>query len=61
VLDDIKANQEAAKVIVNCHVFRNVNDKNKRKGLFKNLKKDSVWINNSRTYALTGNKFCAPF
>jgi hypothetical protein len=47
VLGDIKANREAAKVNVNCHVFRNVNDKDKRKGLFKNLKKDSVWINNS--------------
>jgi len=47
VLGDIKANREAAKVNVNCHVFRNVNDKDKRKGLFKNIKKDSVWINNS--------------
>jgi len=47
VLGDIKANREAAKVNVNCHVFRNVNDNDKRKELFKNLKKDSVWINNS--------------
>ncbi len=38
VLGDIKANREAALVIVNCHVFRNVNDKNKRKGLIKKLK-----------------------
>jgi len=47
VLGDIKANREAAKINVNSYIFRNVNDKNKRKELFKNLKKDSVWINNS--------------
>ena len=47
VLGDIKANREAAKINVNSHIFRNIDDKNKRKELFKNLKNDSVWINNS--------------
>ena len=47
VLGDIKANREAAKINVNSHVFRNVNDKDRRKELFKKLKNDSVWINNS--------------
>ncbi len=47
VLGDIKANREAAKINVNSYIFRNVNDKNKRQELFKSLKNDSVWINNS--------------
>ncbi|OQY54780.1 MAG: hypothetical protein DRR08_16275 [Candidatus Parabeggiatoa sp. nov. 2] len=46
-LDDVKANREAAKEKVIRHIFRNVNDKDKRKELFKKLKNDSVWINNS--------------
>ncbi|HIE01600.1 MAG TPA: transposase [Thiotrichaceae bacterium] len=47
VLGDIKANREAAKINVNSHVFRNVNDKDRRQEFFKKLKNDSVWINNS--------------
>jgi len=47
VLGDIKANREAAKINVKSHIFRNIKDKNKRKDLFKNLKSDSTWINNS--------------
>jgi hypothetical protein len=46
-LDDVKANTDAAKEKVIRHIFRNVNDKDKRKELFKKLKNDSVWINNS--------------
>ena len=46
-LDDIKANREAAKEIVKRHIFRNIDDKDKRKELLKKLKKDSVWINDS--------------
>ena len=46
-LDDIKANREAAKDIVKRHIFRNIDDKTKRKELLKKLKNDSVWINNS--------------
>ncbi len=44
-LDDIKANREAAKEIVKRHIFRNIDDKDKRKELFKKLKNDSVWVN----------------
>jgi IS605 OrfB family transposase len=44
-LDDIKANREAAKEKVIRHIFRNLDDKDKRKKLFKKLKNDSVWIN----------------
>ena len=46
-LDDIKANREAAKEIVKRHIFRNIDDKDKRKELLKKLKNDSVWINDS--------------
>jgi len=46
-LDDIKANREAAKGKVVRHIFRNIDDKDKRKELLKKLKKDSVWINDS--------------
>jgi hypothetical protein len=46
-LDDVKANREAAKEKVIRHIFRNVDDKDKRKELSKKLKNDSVWINNS--------------
>jgi len=44
-LDDRKANREAAKEIVKRHIFRNIDDKDKRKELFKKLKNDSVWVN----------------
>ncbi len=44
-LDDIKANREAAKEKVVRHIFRNIDDKEKRKELFKKLKNDSVWVN----------------
>ena len=47
VLGDLKANREAALINVNRHIFRNVNNQNKRHELFKNLKNDSVWIKNS--------------
>jgi len=46
-LDDIKANREAAKEKVVRHIFRNIDDKDKRKELFQKLKNDSVWIKNS--------------
>ncbi|TGO02943.1 hypothetical protein PN36_15455, partial [Candidatus Thiomargarita nelsonii] len=46
-LDDVKANREAAKEKVIRHIFRNVDDKDKRKELFKKLKNDAVWVNNS--------------
>ncbi len=46
-LDDIKANREAAKGKVVRHIFRNIDDKDKRKELLKKLKNDSVWINDS--------------
>jgi len=46
-LDNIKANREAAKEKVSRHIFRNADDKNKRKELFKKLKNDSVWVNDS--------------
>ena len=46
-LDDIKANREAAKEKVVRHIFRNIDDKDKRKELFKKLKNDSVWVNDS--------------
>jgi len=46
-LDDIKANRSATKEKVIRHIFRNIDDKDKRKELFKKLKKDSVWVNNS--------------
>jgi IS605 OrfB family transposase len=46
-LDDIKANREAAKEKVVHHIFRNIDDKDKRQELFKQLKNDSVWMNNS--------------
>jgi hypothetical protein len=46
-LDDIKANREAAKEKVVRHIFRNIDDKDKRKELLKQLKNDSIWINNS--------------
>jgi IS605 OrfB family transposase len=46
-LNDIKANREAAKEKVIRHIFRNIDDKDKRKELFKKLKNDSVWVNNS--------------
>ncbi|OQY47742.1 MAG: hypothetical protein DRR08_11040 [Candidatus Parabeggiatoa sp. nov. 2] len=46
-LDDVKANREAAKEIVKRHIFINIDDKDKRKELFKQLKNDSFWINNS--------------
>ncbi len=44
-LDDIKANREAAKEKVIRHIFINIDDKDKRKELFKKLKNDSVWVN----------------
>jgi len=46
-LDDIKANREAAKEKVVRHIFRNLDDEEKRKELLKKLKTDSVWINDS--------------
>ncbi len=46
-LDDVKANREAAKEKVKRHIFRNINDKSKRQELLKQLKNDSVWMNNS--------------
>jgi len=46
-LNDVKANREAAKEKVIRHIFRNVDDKDKRKDLFKKLKNDAVWINSS--------------
>jgi IS605 OrfB family transposase len=46
-LDNIKANREAAKINVNSYIFRNIDDKDERSVLFKKLKNDSVWINNS--------------
>jgi len=46
-LDDIKANREAAKEKVVRHIFRNIDDKDKRKELFKKLKNDSVLVNDS--------------
>ena len=46
-LDDIKANREAAIDQVVRHIFRNIDDKDKRQELFKQLKNDSVWMNNS--------------
>ena len=58
VLGDIKANREAAKINVNSYIFRNVNDKNKRQELFKSLKNDSVWINNSYGRRLM-RKYCS--
>jgi len=44
-LDDIKANREAAKEKVIRHIFKNIDDNEKRKELFKKLKNDSVWVN----------------
>jgi len=46
-LDDVKANREAAKEKVVRHIFRNIDDKDKRKDFFKKLKNDSVWVNDS--------------
>ncbi len=46
-LDDVKANREAAKEKVVRHIFINVDEKDKRKELFKKLKNDSVWVNDS--------------
>jgi IS605 OrfB family transposase len=46
-LDDVKAYREAAKEKVVRHIFRNIDDKDKRKDLFKKLKNDSVWVNDS--------------
>jgi len=46
-LDDIKANLQAAKEKVVRHIFINVDDKDKRNKLFKKLKNDSVWVNDS--------------
>jgi hypothetical protein len=46
-LDDIKANREAAKEKVVRHIFRNIDDADKRESLFKKLKNDSIWINDS--------------
>jgi hypothetical protein len=46
-LDDVKANREAAKEKVVRHIFRNIKEEDKRKELFKKLKNDSVWVNNS--------------
>lgn len=46
-LDDVKANREAAKEKVKRHIFINLNDKSKRQQLLKQLKNDSIWINNS--------------
>jgi IS605 OrfB family transposase len=44
-LNDIKANREAAKEKVIRHIFRNVDDKDKPKELFKKLRND--WVNDS--------------
>jgi IS605 OrfB family transposase len=44
-LNDIKANREAAIEQVIRHIFRNIDDKDKRQELFKRLQND--WINNS--------------
>ncbi|OAD19194.1 transposase, IS605 OrfB [Candidatus Thiomargarita nelsonii] len=46
-LDDVKANREAAKEKVVRHIFINVDERDKRKELFKKLKNDSVWVNYS--------------
>jgi hypothetical protein len=46
-LDDVKANREAAKEKVVRHIFRNIKEEDKRKELFKKLKNDFVWVNNS--------------
>jgi len=46
-LDDIKANRFAAKEKVIRHIFRNIDEGEKRQELFKKLKNDSVWINDS--------------
>ena len=49
VLDDIKANREAAKEFVKRHIFRNVNDKEKRQKLLTKLqvRNDEIWVNDS--------------
>jgi IS605 OrfB family transposase len=46
-LDDIKANREAAKEKVVRHLFQNIDESVQRKDLFKKLKNDSVWVNDS--------------
>jgi len=46
-LDDVKASLEAAKEKVVRHIFRNLDDKDKRKDLFQKLKNDSVWVKDS--------------
>jgi len=46
-LDDVKASLEAAKEKAVRHIFRNIDDHDKRKELLKKLKNDSVWINDS--------------
>lgn len=46
-LDDIKANREAAKELVKHYIFKNINEKDKRQKLLKQLRNDSFWINNS--------------
>ncbi|OAD20353.1 transposon, transposase [Candidatus Thiomargarita nelsonii] len=46
-LDNVKANRETAKEKAVRHIFRNINDQDKRKELLKKLKNDSVWINDS--------------
>jgi IS605 OrfB family transposase len=51
-LDDVKANREAAKEKVVRHIFRNIDDKDKRNELFKKLKNDSVWVNDSYLHRL---------
>lgn len=51
-LDYVKANQEAAKEKVIRHIFINLDDKDKRKELFKKLKNDLVWINKSYLHRL---------
>ncbi|HIE02500.1 MAG TPA: transposase, partial [Thiotrichaceae bacterium] len=46
-LGDIKAYREASKEKVRRKIFRNINNNTERKELFKLLKNDSLWINNS--------------
>jgi len=47
VLGDIKAYREASKEKVRKKIFRNIDDSAERSNLFKMLKNDSLWINNS--------------
>jgi len=46
-LADIKANREAAKEQVKHHLYKNIDDKQKRKQLLEKLKDDTLWIKDS--------------